>query len=142
MRPTATTIHDAAAMPLVPWTITRAEWMGQRRALGKHFGGAAFGLTRSLGLGAIAVAVGSSTVRIVFGLAWVSNLSSLVPAIWHNRRLALALNLIWDEQGCVCPGCLIAAREQPRKHGVSARPQAGPSGSDAATLGGWLRWDY
>jgi len=45
MRPTATTIHNAAAMPLVPWTITRAEWMDQRRALGKHFGGAAFGLT-------------------------------------------------------------------------------------------------
>jgi hypothetical protein len=58
MRPTTTTIHDAAAMPLVPWTITCAEWMGQRRALGKHFGGAAFSLTRGLGMGAIAVAVG------------------------------------------------------------------------------------
>jgi len=108
---------------MMTWTITRAEWMGQRITLGKHFGWMVFGLVMSVLAGGALCAWGSSPTRVMLGVTCLCVSVSLVPALRQNRRRSRALESIWDDEGCVCPACLVSVRERPCKHGVHAGQQ-------------------
>ncbi|MBM4100446.1 MAG: hypothetical protein FJ260_10970 [Planctomycetes bacterium] len=106
-----------------PWTITRAEWIGQRITLGKHFGYMVLGLVVSLLAGGALCAWGSSPTRVMVGVTYLCASVSLIPALRQNRRRSRALDRIWDAEGCVCPACLASVRDRPCKHGVHAGQQ-------------------
>ena len=108
---------------MVAWTITRAEWMGQRITLGKQFGGMVFGLVMSVLAGGFLLAWVSSPLRWMGGVAYLCVFVSLFPALRQNRRRSRALERIWDDEGCVCPACLASVRDRPCKHGVHADQQ-------------------
>ena len=108
---------------MVAWTITRAEWMGQRITLVKQFGGMLLGLVMSVLAGGVLFALGSSPLRWMGGVAYLCVFVSLVPALRQNRRRSRALERIWDDEGCVCPACLASVREHPCTHGVHAGQQ-------------------
>jgi hypothetical protein len=110
-------------MPDALWTITRAEWMGQRRALGKQCGGIVFVLVMCMAASALLFTLGSTWLRLMGGVAYVVMFARLVPALRQNRRLARSVERIWDEGGCVCPACLASVRDHPCKHGVHAGQQ-------------------
>ncbi len=108
---------------MATWTITRAEWMGQRITLGKQCGGMVFGLVMSMAASALLFTLGSTWLRLMGGVAYVVVFASLVPALRQNRRLSRSVERIWDEDGCVCPACLASVRDHPCKHGVHAGQQ-------------------
>jgi hypothetical protein len=109
---------------MVAWTITRAEWMGQRITLGKQFGGMVFGLVMSMVASGFLFTWGSTWLRVLGGVAYLCVFVSLVPALRQNRRLSRSVERIWDEDGCVCPACLVSVRDRPCRHGVHAGQQA------------------
>lgn len=108
---------------MVAWTITRAEWMGQRITLGKQFGGMVFGLVMSMVASGFLFTLGSTWLRVMGGVAYLCVFVSLVPALRQNRRLSRSVERIWDEDGCVCPACLASVRDRPCRHGVHVGQQ-------------------
>ncbi len=109
----------------VPWSITRAEWMGQRSRLTWQSVGFATGACAML-IGATMYALLSQgRWAFAFAALWLVGSVSLALLILPIRRMRGALELIWEEHGCVCPRCLVSVREKPcAKHGLgrSAQP--------------------
>ena len=114
---------DGGAPVQLRWTITRAEWMGQRITLVKQFGGMVFGLVMCMVASGFLLTWGSTWLRVMGGVAYLCVFVSLVPALRQNRRRSRSVERIWDEDGCVCPACLASVRDRPCRHGVHAGQQ-------------------
>ena len=109
----------------VPWTITRAEWFGQRARLRRR---------RILMWASVVLFAGIMSAAVIGGrfggFGWFAAASMLVggcSVAIANRwtaRLERALDRIWDEHGCACPQCFESVLHQPcPRHGLGPASQ-------------------